>query len=94
MAKSRKYEKVIDNKGCVNYNKGIVNKINEREENTMKSAEEIRKEMLSSDTKEVAEILESLDENSIVLARTYMTALADRQQIEKTRQAKLVTVEI
>lgn len=30
--------------------------------------------MLSSDTEEVAKILETLDENSIVLARTYMTA--------------------
>lgn len=49
----------------------------------MKGAEEIRKEMLSSDTEEVTKILESLDENSIVLARTYMTALADRQKIEK-----------
>ena len=55
----------------------------------MKGAEEIRKTMLSSDTEEVTRILESLDENSIVLARTYMTALADRQKIEKARQAKL-----
>lgn len=44
----------------------------------MKTAEEIRKEILSSETEEVAKILENLDENSIVLARTYMTALADR----------------
>lgn len=55
----------------------------------MKSTEEIRKEMLSSDTEEVTKILESLDENSIVLARTYMTALSDRQKIEN---AKLATV--
>ncbi len=53
----------------------------------MKGAEEIRKEMLSSDTEEVTKILESLDENSIVLARTYMTALADRQKIEKAKLA-------
>ncbi len=53
----------------------------------MKRAEEIRKTMLSSDTEEVAEILETLDENSIVLARTYMTALADRQKIEKAKLA-------
>lgn len=51
----------------------------------MKDSEEIRKEMLSSDTKEVAKIIETLDENSIVLARTYMTALADRQKIEKAK---------
>lgn len=53
----------------------------------MKGAEEIRKTMLSSDTEEVAKILETLDENSIVLARTYMTALADRQKIEKAKLA-------
>nr|WP_305142545.1 hypothetical protein [uncultured Acetatifactor sp.] len=53
----------------------------------MKTAEEIRKEILSSETEEVAKILENLDENSIVLARTYMTALADRQKLEKTRMA-------
>ena len=49
----------------------------------MKPTEEIRKEMLSSDTKEVAKILETLDGNSIVLARTYMTALSDRQRMEE-----------
>ena len=38
-------------------------------------------------TEEVAKILETLDENSIVLARTYMTALADRQKIEKAKLA-------
>lgn len=52
-----------------------------------RSAEEIRKEILSSDTEEVTKILESLDENSIVLARTYMTALADRQKLEKAKLA-------
>jgi len=57
----------------------------------MKGEEEIRKTILSSDTEEVARLLETLDENSIVLARTYMTALADRQKIEKARQAKLAT---
>ncbi|MCM1232696.1 MAG: hypothetical protein NC489_21430 [Ruminococcus flavefaciens] len=59
----------------------------------MKGAEEI-KTILSSDTEEVARILESLDENSIVLARTYMTALADKQKIEKARQAKLATAAV
>ena len=53
----------------------------------MKGAEEIRKTILSSDTEEVAKILETLDENSIVLARTYMTALADRQKIEQAKLA-------
>lgn len=55
-----------------------------------KSAEEIRKEMLSSDTEEVAKILETLDENSIVLARTYITALADRQRTEKEKLAAAI----
>ncbi|MCX4274109.1 MAG: hypothetical protein OSJ71_17950, partial [Acetatifactor sp.] len=67
---------------------------NRREEDHMKGAEEIRKTMLSSDTEEVTRILESLDENSIVLARTYMTALADRQKIEKARQAKLAAAAV
>ena len=53
----------------------------------MKPTEETRKEMLSSDTREVAKILETLDENSIVLARTYMTALSDRQKIETAKLA-------
>lgn len=53
----------------------------------MKMAEEIRKTMFSSDTEEVAKVLEELDEKSIVLARTYMTALADRQKIEKAKLA-------
>lgn len=60
----------------------------------MKGAGEIRKTMLSSETEEVTRILESLDENSIVLARTYMTALADRQKIEKARQAKLAATAV
>ena len=64
------------------------------QEDHMKGAEEIRKTMLSSDTEEVTRILESLDENSIVLARTYMTALADRQKIEKARQAKLAAAAV
>lgn len=49
----------------------------------MKNTEEIRKEMFSADTQEVTKILETLDESSIVLARTYMTALSDRQKLEK-----------
>lgn len=51
----------------------------------MNNAEEIRKSMFSTDTKEVAKILESLDENSVVLARTYMTALSDRKKIEEAK---------
>ena len=49
----------------------------------MRTAEEIEKEILSSDTEEVVMILETLDKNSMVLARTYMMALADKQEIEK-----------
>ncbi|MCM1217547.1 MAG: hypothetical protein NC331_14035 [Lachnospiraceae bacterium] len=53
----------------------------------MKDVEETRKTMLSSDTEEVARLLESLDENSVVLARTYMTALSDRQKIDQAKLA-------
>ena len=53
----------------------------------MRNTEEMRKAIVSSDTEEVAKILETLDENSIVLARTYMTALSDRQKIEKAKLA-------
>lgn len=55
----------------------------------MKTTEEIRKEIMSSEMEEMAKILENLDGNSIVLARTYMTALSDRQQIEKERLASV-----
>lgn len=48
----------------------------------MKTTEEIRKEIMSPEMEEMTKILENLDGNSIVLARTYMTALSDRQQIE------------
>lgn len=51
----------------------------------MKDAEEIRMEIYSSDAEEVVKILENLDENSKVLARTYMAALSDRQQLEKMK---------
>lgn len=53
----------------------------------MRNTEEMRKAVVSSDTMEVTKILETLDENSLVLARTYMTALADRQRIEETKLA-------
>ena len=55
----------------------------------MNAAEEIRKEIVSPKTKEIAKILENLDGNSIVLARTYMTALADRQKLEEIKSAVL-----
>lgn len=55
----------------------------------MKTTEEIRKEIMSSEMEEVTKILENLDGNSIVLARTYMMALSDRQQIEKERLASV-----
>ncbi len=51
----------------------------------MRNKVEMQKAIVSSDTEEVTKILETLDENSIVLARTYMTALADRQRIEETK---------
>lgn len=45
---------------------------------------EINKAIVSSDTKEVIELLESLDENSKVLAKTYLSALVDKQQLDKS----------
>lgn len=52
-------------------------------ENTL----EINRAIVASDTKEVTDLLESLDENSKVLAKTYLSALADRQQLEKSKLA-------
>ena len=49
--------------------------------------DEIRKAMMDSDTEEVAKILETLDENSKVLAKTYLSALADKQQLENAKLA-------
>lgn len=53
----------------------------------MKNAEEIRKTVVAPDSEEVAKLLESLDENSKVLAKTYLSALADRQRIERNKAA-------
>lgn len=60
----------------------------------MRNTEEMRKAMVSSDTEEVTKILETLDENSIVLARTYMTALSDRQKIEKAKLERLAVAAV
>lgn len=60
----------------------------------MRNTEEMRKAMVSSDTEEVTKILEMLDENSIVLARTYMTALSDRQKIEKAKLESLAAAAV
>lgn len=60
----------------------------------MRNTEEMRKAMVSSDTEEVTNILETLDENSIVLARTYMTALSDRQKIEKAKLERLAAAAV
>lgn len=51
------------------------------------NTEEIRKSMNGTDTKEVTALLEALDEDSKVLAKTYLSALADRQQLEKSKLA-------
>lgn len=48
---------------------------------------EARNAINSAETREVTDLLESLDENSKVLAKTYLSALADRQQLEKSRLA-------
>ncbi len=60
----------------------------------MRNTEETRKAMVSSDTEEVTKILETLDENSIVLAGTYMTALSDRQKIEKAKLERLAAAAV
>lgn len=54
----------------------------------MANTEEIRKTIASPENEEVAVLLESLDENSKVLAKTYLSALADRQRLEKARQRR------
>lgn len=53
----------------------------------MTNTEEIRKTVVAPDSEEVAKLLESLDENSKVLAKTYLSALADRQRIERNKAA-------
>ncbi len=60
----------------------------------MRNAEEMQKVIMSSNTEEVTKILETLDENSIVLARTYMTALSDRQKIEKAKLERLAVAAV
>lgn len=60
----------------------------------MRNTEEMQKAIMSSDTEEVTKILETLDENSIVLARTYMTALSDRQKIEKAKLERIAAAAV
>ncbi len=55
----------------------------------MKTTAEIKKEIVSPEAKEVVKILENLDEYSIVLARTYMTALSDKQKVEEIKSVAL-----
>ena len=57
-----------------------------KEQTTMTNTnfEELRKSMNGTDTKEVTELLEILDESSKLLAKTYLSALADKQQLEKS----------
>ena len=59
----------------------------------MVNTEEIRKAMLAPDTDEVKALLEeiSTDEGSRVLAKTYISALADRQRLERSK-AELAAV--
>lgn len=56
-------------------------------ENTL----DINRAIVATDTKEVTDLLESLDDNSKALAKTYLSALADRQRIERI---KLETVSV
>ena len=50
------------------------------------NVEEKRNAIFSQDAKEIFSILETLDKHSIILAKTYVTALADRNNIEKESQ--------
>lgn len=52
----------------------------------MMATEEIKKTIIiAPENEEVAILLNSLDERSKVLAKTYISALADRQQLEKSK---------
>ena len=55
----------------------------------MNEAIKTRKAM--TETEEVAQLLEKLDFNSKLLAKTYLSALADRQKIEEIRE-KVATI--
>lgn len=52
----------------------------------MSSMSEIKKGIQISDTRGIAILLESLDENSRILAKTYLSALADRARLDKARE--------
>ena len=56
-----------------------------KEKNNMDKSE-IQRNFLSKDTKEMANLLESLDDKSLILATIYLSALADVQRMsaEKT----------
>lgn len=47
-------------------------------------------DLYSSDTREVITILEHLDNDSIMLAKGYMAALSDRQEVDRIRAKKEV----
>ncbi|MDE5758703.1 MAG: hypothetical protein K2H85_08850 [Allobaculum sp.] len=51
---------------------------------------EIQKAMLSSDAQDVTLLLEALDNESRILARTYLSALADRAQMERKKQVEVI----
>ncbi len=51
----------------------------------MKTAEEIRKEIFSSETEGVIKVLEELDINSKALASAYINALADKQKVDEMK---------
>ena len=48
----------------------------------MKNTLELQKLILSLDTRDLSALLESLDSKSRILAKTYLTALADRAQFD------------
>ncbi len=48
--------------------------------------EEFQNKITSPETGEVVRILETLDQKSVVLAKVYLTALGDRQELESREE--------
>ena len=53
----------------------------------MANIDEIKKAISAPDTEEFIRLVEALDSDSQVLVKTYMSALADKQQLEKSKLA-------
>ncbi len=46
---------------------------------------EVKKNIIDSDSEEVIKLLESLDADSKILAKTYLSALVDMQWLKKSK---------